>query len=311
MAANSCIHWPHRAREVWKACVKGGKGGSGEIHHKVKESTDVGLRGKSTRSHEEIRRSEEWTEARGWMEGKAHNCFFFFLTVIFKIRGHVERPTASVTWHGDLAGGAETGGFKDGSGKWASRPRPGHKQHLGTTCFSSGSCVPDKSCTSPHRLLNFFPIGPSQWKMKLSHQCFDSSLQRGKIPGGADSQLELFVFSICGVCPTHKVLTASFPSSQRLACLLLKGWVRLVRLAKLLAKILPLKDRDPVPVGAVMMWFSQHSAQPGVSKAEALPVPCFSLTSISNTTKKFCYPAVKQMEELDPGWAWCHCLYPS
>lgn len=152
----------------------------------------------------------------------------------------------------------------------------------------------------PNRL-NFFPRGPSRWKMKLNHQCFDSTLRRGEMPGSTDSQLELFVFSICGLCPAHKVLTASFLSSQRHACLLLKGWVRLVRLAKFLAKIHPLKGRDPVPVGAVMMRFLQHSAQPGVSKAEAVPVPCCSLTSISNTTKNSCYPAVKQMEEKDPG----------
>lgn len=36
-----------------------------EIHHNVKESADVGMRGKGTRSHEEISRSEEWAEARG------------------------------------------------------------------------------------------------------------------------------------------------------------------------------------------------------------------------------------------------------
>lgn len=221
----------------------------------------------------------------------------------------MEWSRASVPWRSDLAHGAETGGFRDGSGKWASRPGPGDKQHLGTTCFSGGSCVPDKSCTSPYRPLNFFLIGPSQWKMKLSHQCFHSALQRGEIPGSTDSQLELFVFSICGLCPARKVLTASFSSSQRLACLLLNGWVRMVRLAKFLAKIHPLKGRDPVPVGAVIMWFLQHSAQPGVSKAEA--VPCCFLTSLSNTTKKLCYPAVKLMEEQDPGWAWCHCLYPS
>lgn len=47
----------------------------GEIHHNVKESADAGVRRKSTRSHEEIRRSEEWAETRGEMEGKSHNCF--------------------------------------------------------------------------------------------------------------------------------------------------------------------------------------------------------------------------------------------
>lgn len=54
MAANSCIH-----------VEKEGRLSPGEIHHNVKESADVGVRGKSTRSHEEIRRSEEWAETRG------------------------------------------------------------------------------------------------------------------------------------------------------------------------------------------------------------------------------------------------------
>lgn len=243
------------------------------------ESADVGVRGKSTRYHEEMR-SEEREETRGWMGGKSH----------------VGWSTASVPWHGDLAGGAQTGGFKDDSGKQASRPGPGDKQHLGTTCFSGGSFVTDKSCTS------------SQQAEFLSKRTFsvenevESSMLGLCITEGEKCLAVLIpswssLFSICGPCPAHKVLTASFSSSQRLACLLLKGWVRLVRLAKFLAKIHPLKGRDPVPVGAVMMWFLQHSAQPGVSKAEAVPVPCFSHTSISNTTKKLYYPAVKQMEE--------------
>lgn len=59
------------------------------------------------------------------------------------------------------------------------------------------------------------------------------------------------MFSICGLCPAHKVLAASFSSSQMLACLLLKGWVRLARFANFLAKMHPLKGRAPVPVGAV------------------------------------------------------------
>lgn len=42
----------------------------------------------------------------------------------------------------------------------------------------------------PNRL-NFFPRGPSRWKMKLNHQCFDSTLRRGenawqyRLPAGA------------------------------------------------------------------------------------------------------------------------------
>lgn len=42
----------------------------GAIHRDVKEGADVGVRasscrGKSTRSHEEIKRNEEWAETRG------------------------------------------------------------------------------------------------------------------------------------------------------------------------------------------------------------------------------------------------------
>ncbi|KAJ7418081.1 hypothetical protein BTVI_30658 [Pitangus sulphuratus] len=55
---------------------------------------------------------------------------------------------------------------------------------------------------------------------KLSHQYFYSALQSGS----TSSQLELFVFSICGLCPAHKILTAFFSSSGGLVCLLLKGW---------------------------------------------------------------------------------------
>lgn len=77
--------------------------------------------------------------------------------------------------------------------------------------------------------------------------------------------------------------------------------VRLARFANFLAKVYPLKGRDPVPVGAVAMRFLQHSAQHGVAKAKAVPVPHSSLTCISNTSVKLCDPSVKLVEEQDPG----------
>lgn len=48
---------------------KEGVASPGEIHHNVKEGTDVGVRvssrvGKSTGSHGEIKRSGEWAETR-------------------------------------------------------------------------------------------------------------------------------------------------------------------------------------------------------------------------------------------------------
>lgn len=47
-----------------------GRGSPGEIHHDMKEGADVGVRvsscrGKSTRSYEETKRSEERAETRG------------------------------------------------------------------------------------------------------------------------------------------------------------------------------------------------------------------------------------------------------
>lgn len=174
----------------------------------------------------------------------------------------------------------------------ASRPGPGDKQHLRTTCVSGGSFVPDKSCTFPQQAEFLFKTFSVENEVESS-ALQNSALQRGGnswpywLPAGALCVQHLWPL------PSPQSTNSLLFLCTRLACLLLKGWVILVRLAKFLAKIHPLKGRDPVLVGAVMMWFLQHSAQPGVSKAEVVPVPYCSLTSISNTTKKLHYPAVK------------------
>lgn len=58
------------------------------------------------------------------------------------------------------------------------------------------------------------------------------------------------MFNIHGLCPAHKVFAASFSSLKTLPCLVLEGWVRLARFTNFLAKMYPLKGRDPVPAGA-------------------------------------------------------------
>lgn len=83
--------------------------------------------------------------------------------------------------------------------------------------------MPDKSCTSQQA--GFLSKRTFSVENEVDSSVLQLCSRGGKIPGGTDSQLELFLFSICGLCPAHQVLTASFSSSQRLACLLLKGWV--------------------------------------------------------------------------------------
>lgn len=91
-----------------------GRGSPGVIHRDVKEGADVGVRanscrGKSTRSHEEIKRNEEWAETRGGMEGKPHNCFSKCWLEYLRACGVTHNLNAP-TWQ--LAGGAKPGGFR-------------------------------------------------------------------------------------------------------------------------------------------------------------------------------------------------------
>lgn len=60
----------------------------------------------------------------------------------------------------------------------ASRPGPGDKQHLRTTCFSGGSFVPDKSFTFPQQAEFLFKTFSVENEVESS-ALQNSALQRG------------------------------------------------------------------------------------------------------------------------------------
>lgn len=194
------------------------------------------------------------------MEGKPHDCFSKCWLEYLRACGVTHNLNAP-TWQ--LAGGAKPGGFRGWF--WTvslEPPAPGDKQRFDIPCLSGGFCASDKSCISdlsPQTVVflsnRTFQQDCRRSCEKLRHQCHNSELQRGvkKFLAVLAPSWSSFVFNIRGLCPAHKVLAASFSSSQVLACLLLKGWVRFARFANFLAKMHPLKGRDPAPIGAVTM----------------------------------------------------------
>lgn len=127
-----------------------GRRSPGEIHHDMKEGADVGVtvrsrRGKSTRCHEEIKKSEERAETRGWMAGKPHNCFSNCWFEYLRAHG-VTHSLNTLMWQ--WADGANPGGFGGWFWRVSLKARPGDKQHFGIPCFSGASCASDKSCIS-------------------------------------------------------------------------------------------------------------------------------------------------------------------
>lgn len=170
--------------------------------------------------------------------------------------------------------------------------------------------------TSHRRLSYFFPIRPSQWQTQ-SWEVETSVLRLSVTKGGRVGVWNSWQYWLPAgaLCVQHSWPVPSPQSTCSLlflfgnACLLtFEGVGKIGQLCWLVGKDASFERQRPGSCGAVTMWFLQHSAQHGVSKA--VPVPHSSLACISNTTVKWCYPSVKLMEEQDPGWAFCHHLFP-